>query len=45
MLLSLIVLVLVFYKAYHSLLQRLFLYLMLATTAKELALFSILVSE
>ena len=39
---SLIVLVLIFYKAYHSLLQRLFLYLMLATSIRELALFSLI---
>ena len=39
---SLIILVLLFNKAYSSLLQRLFLYLMLATSLRHLSLFSLI---
>ena len=39
---SFIVLLLIYYKAYHSVLQRLFLYLMLATMLREMGLFAVI---
>ena len=39
---SFIVLLVIYYKAYSSVLQRLFLYLMLATMLREMGLFAVI---